>query len=819
MKKSTQCRIALDFLLLKPGKYIGNLLILALTLFSIGMTLFFGLQVYYVRLGFQEAVSVSPKQIARCFFLDFIAQEETINAKNDIIAIEEIASIGWFDCGRYEYDFLCPYTELQNGHEVANVLIENEWDIYAAQYPELYVMERDFWEYFDLSLAEGTIPKEKREENVTELYVGYELRDVYPVGSEFERLDSNGRVSDVFRIAGVLKAGSKVMALEATRSAGEIGALTTDYLILKIEYPDMFLADREFFVVTDTPEDMAIVQRKLIEIGEKYHVSAMINTIEKVFAQNERETYADYVQMQYVALLLALTAVILLLVSQVMEQMAFSEAYGVWYANGASKKDMRRVLFCQNLLRLIPAEIFAGAGMYYISLLFYRGYHHRFVMRQLFFHWMLPGILLAGVMIVAAAVFVPLVVLNRKNAVELLNRRVSEGKTRGGFWKPVRDGRMSGLMILEILLVLLLFTNATMYFHTYQYAGETVTLNGSYKNQQTLGISVDWQANIAEDGWTPQIQESTIDELLAFCRSVKDLPVPVILYWNWMISMPPEYASAGMLLTNSAPPQRLSEGEYEPDQKGIYLSEALVPLLETDEAGAYLESFQTRFPLLGVVAAKGQETEDSMYVYFQTLEETTQREILKHMINMRIDATYFEPLALVVGSNDTDIAEAVAAVKASLSDCSMISCEELTTDEAITAIAGDHTELQDQALFRLLIIGIVMFFCIISLIQVLSLWMERKREEITVRWALGMKKKQILWGIMQEILYLLSICILACLVLELGICWGIEKYSFLQALAYMAAAAAGAFVIFLAVLVYVFRKGTRSMNLAEMLRE
>ncbi len=818
MKKSTQFRIALDFLLLKPGKYIGNLFILALTLFSIGITLLFALQVYYIRMGFQEAVSVSPKQIARCYFHDFIAQEETANAKKDIIAIEEIASIGWFDCGRYEYDFLCPYTEIQNGHEVANVLIENEWDIYAAQYPELYVMERDFWEYFDLSLAEGTIPKEKREDNVIELYVGYELRDVYPVGSEFERLDSDGKVRDVFRIAGVLKAGSKVMAPEAAHGAGEIGAFTTDYLILKIEYPDMFFVE-EFFVVTDTPEDMATVQRKLIEIGEKYHVSAMINTVEKVFAQNERETHADYAQMQYAALLLAVTAVVLLLVSQVMEQMDFSEAYGVWYANGASKKDMRRVLLYQNLLRLIPAEIFAGAGMYYILLLLYRGYHHRLVMRQLFFHWMLPGILLAGVLIVAAAVFVPLVVLNRKNPIELLNRRISEGKTRGGFLKPVRDGRMSGLLILEILLVLLLFTNAAMYLHAYQYTGETVTLNGSYKNQQTLGISVDWQANIAEDGWTPQIQESTVDELLAFCRNVKDLPVSVILYWNWMISMPYEYASAGMLLTNNAPPQSLSEGEYEPDQKGIYLSEALVPLLETDEAGAYLESFHTRFPLLGAVAAKGQETEDSMYVYFQTLEETTQRKILTEMIKMNIDADYLEPLALVVGSNDTDIAEAVAAVKAALSDGSMISCEELTTDEAIAAIAGDHAELQDQVLFRLLMIGIVMFFCVISLIQVLSLWMERKREEITVRWALGMKKKQILWGILQEVLYLLSICILACSVLELGICWGIERYSFLQAIAYMAAAAAGAFVIFLVILMYVFSKGTRSMNLAEMLRE
>ena len=363
MKKSTQCRIALDFLLLKPGKYIGNLLILALTIFSIGMTVFFSAQTYYVRMGFQEAVSVSPKQIAKCFFRDSIAREETINAKNDIIAIEEISSIGWLDYGRYEYDFLRPYTELQNGHTIANVIIENEWDLYAVQYPEIYIMGRDFWEYFNLSLVEGTTPKKEREGNVTELYVGYELRDVYPVGSEFELLDSDGKVEEDYRIAGVLKAGSMVMAPEAAQGAGEIGAFTTDYLILKIEYPDMFFADREFFVVTDTPEDMKTVRQKLTEIGEKYQISAMVDTVEGALMQSERETHADYAQMQYAGVLLAVTAVILLLVSQIMEQMDFSEAYGVWYANGASKKDLRSALFFQNLLRLLPAEIFAGAGM------------------------------------------------------------------------------------------------------------------------------------------------------------------------------------------------------------------------------------------------------------------------------------------------------------------------------------------------------------------------------------------------------------------------------------------------------------------------
>ncbi|MDO4318472.1 MAG: hypothetical protein Q4C48_09735 [Lachnospiraceae bacterium] len=564
---------------------------------------------------------------------------------------------------------------------------------------------------------------------------------------------------------------------------------------------------------------MKVVRQKLAEIGEKYQVVLMIDTVEKALMQTERETHADYAQMQYAALLLAVTAVILLLVSQVMEQMDFSEVYGVWYANGASKKDMRKVLICQNLLRLIPAEIFAGAGLYYVSLLLYRGYHHRVVMRQIFFHWMLPGILLAGVLIVAAAVLVPLFILNRRNAVELLNRHVSEGRTHRSFSKVVRDGRMSGLLILEILLVLLLFTNAAMYFHSYQYAGETVTLNGSYKNQQTLGIDVDWQANIGEDGWTPQIQESTIDELLEFCRSVKDLPVSVILYRNWMISMPPEYASTGLLLTDSEPPQRLSEGKYEPDRQGIYLSEALVPLLETDESGAYLESFYVRFPLLGTVAAKGQETEDSMYVYFHALEETTQRKVLEDMINMRIDATYFEPLALVVGSNDAEIGGTVEVVQAALSGKTMISCKELETEEAIAAIAGDQDILQDQAVFRLLVIGIVMFFCMVSLLQVLSLWMERKREEITIRWAVGMKKRQILGALMQEMLCLMGVCLLFGGFVELAVCWGVKRYSFLVAAGYLAAASVGTFLVFSALLVHVFRKSTRSMELAVLLRE
>ncbi|MDO4318187.1 MAG: ABC transporter permease [Lachnospiraceae bacterium] len=683
-------------------------------------------------------------------------------------------------------------------------------------------MGRDFWEYFDLSLAGGAEPKKEREGNITELYVGYELRNVYPVGSEFELFNSKGEITGVCRISGVLNAGSRVMAPEAAVGE-EIGAYNTDYMVLWIEHPDTFFVNGEFFVITDSPEDMKTVQRKLIEIGEKYHVTAMVNTLENVFAQSEREIHADYGQMQYAVFLLAVTAVILLLVSQVMEQMDFSEVYGVWYANGASKKDMRRTLFYQNLLRLIPAEIFAGAGMYYVAWYIYQkyqqGYHHRVVMQQIFFHWMLPGILLAGVLIVAAAVLVPLFILNRRNAVELLNRRASEGRTCRRFSKVVRDGRMSGLLILEILLVLLLFTNAAMYFHSYQYAGETVTLNGSYKNQQTLGIDVDWQANIGEDGWTPQIQESTIDELLEFCRSVKDLPVSVILYRNWMISMPPEYASTGLLLTDSEPPQRLSEGKYEPDRQGIYLSEALVPLLETDETGAYLESFHTRFPLLGTVAARGQETEDSMYVYFQTLEEATQREILTEMVRMCIDASYFEPLALVVGSNDAEIGDTVEAVQAALSSKTMISCKELETEEAIAAISGNQDIMQDQALFRLLVIGIVMFFCMVSLLQVLSLWMERKREEITIRWAVGMKKRQILGALMQEMLCLMGVCLLFGGFVELAVCWGVKRYSFLVAAGYLAAASVGTFLVFSALLVHVFRKSTRSMELAVLLRE
>ncbi len=818
MKGSARRRIALDFSLLKPGRYIGNLIILTVTLIAIGVTILLYVQKYYVRLGFQEAVSVSPNQMACCgvFAVENDIQEKI---KTEIREIEEISSLGvlyeeWF----FAIDFFEKYESAQR--EIYKTAQEgNPDDALEKGYVSAVSMGREFWDVFQLSLAAGEEPAQQREGNVTELYVGYELRDVYPVGSEFEIRNSDGDVRAVYRIAGVLEAGSMVMAPEVGGTEAEIGALVLDYLILEIQYPENILQQTgEFFFVSRTSEEMKIAQKKVAELGEKYETDVKVSIIERVMESGERENRSEIARQQYAGLLLAITATIILLVSQVMEQMDFSEAYGIWYANGATKKDMRKVLFYQNLLRLIPAEILTGGGIYYIALYIYDNFQERLVVRQIFFHCIIPGIVLSGALITVAAVLLPLLILNRKEAVDFLSGRISEGKTHCGFLKPVRDWRMSGLLILEILLVLLLLTNAAMYFHSYRYAGETVTLNGSYKNQKTLGISVDWQANIAGDGGM-RISETTINELLAFCNEVKDLPVPIVLYANWMIAMPYEYATTGLLLTGSTPPQRLKDGSYQSNQQGIYLSEALLPLLEKDEKGKYLEVFHTRLPLLGTVAASGQETEDSLYVYFQTLEETTQREILTEMIKVNIDADYLEPFALVVGSNDTDIAEAVAAVKTALTDCSMISCEELTTDEAIVAIAGDHIELQNQALFRLLMIGIVMFFCIISLIQVLSLWMERKREEITVRWALGMKKKQILWGILQEILYLLSICILVCSVLELGICWGIEKYSFLQALAYMAAAAAGAFVIFFVILMYVFSKGTRSMNLAEMLRE
>ncbi len=371
-------QIALDMGLQKKGRLLGGLLAYILLLLLTGVLLFGIGKEYAYRISLEDGLSGDTSQLCHL----------------------------WLDAPSYEER--CEEIERLRGVPGLSGLCQIEENM-------------QFWSWADAFAArqEGHIEREEAGDEKA-IYLGYELRGIYSVGDVIE-VPAGGDRMVRYRIAGILKKGTRIFDVQAFSGDYEScnGSRPMDYMALIIA--DGILSNGYFTVTEGTA--VTDVIREVDEIARVYGDSAHVVSIDAQIRDAMRESRSIVEQLLSVALLLGITSVFLVVLTQLMQLYARGEEFGIWYACGATGRDMQWVLVLQNVIRLFWAEMIAGCILF-AGLRVWAGYQTAaaYEGELLFVKLILPGILILGVGITVIATLIPVLIFRRKSPVALLDK-------------------------------------------------------------------------------------------------------------------------------------------------------------------------------------------------------------------------------------------------------------------------------------------------------------------------------------------------------------------------------------------------------------
>ena len=141
---------------------------------------------------------------------------------------------------------------------------------------------------------------------------------------------------------------------------------------------------------------------------------------------DENEYQYSYIlnAIRAMTFLIMITALVILERTQFSEMISDTEYFGIFYANGATTRDLVLILVGENLLKVAAAYLLAGIGGYFVLRstwqIFQPGIDNWRNVRTIYFgQAMLPAFLI-GLLIVALATLKPILWMKKKNPVELI---------------------------------------------------------------------------------------------------------------------------------------------------------------------------------------------------------------------------------------------------------------------------------------------------------------------------------------------------------------------------------------------------------------
>ncbi len=402
-------RIVLDMGLQKSGRMLGGLLAYIFLLVLSGVLLFSMGTEYFYRLSLSEGLSVDVDRLCHMWLSGFeFEYEREVQVTKQIAELPEVDTFGDVE----EYSISAQWTQplvefqMQYGHRC-------EYGF------ECYLMSEGIFSMANIALEEGSAPKTDVESDVIPIYLGYELRSFYSVGDVIEQPWGKNDTRR-YCVAGILEKGSRMFDVLAYSGNYDScnGNVSLDHMALVIEP----LSSANYYFTAANGVGVTKAMQAVVEVVEDYGGEATIHSIDGLIDSEMRKSARMVEQLWSIVLLLGLTSVFLVLLTQLVQLYTRSEEFGIWYACGATKRDMEWVLVIQNMVRFIMSEVLA-AFLLYIGLTVWTNANlmTEYEGELLYVKVLLPGILIIGAVLTVVASVIPVLTLHRKTPVEMLD--------------------------------------------------------------------------------------------------------------------------------------------------------------------------------------------------------------------------------------------------------------------------------------------------------------------------------------------------------------------------------------------------------------
>lgn len=220
-----------------------------------------------------------------------------------------------------------------------------------------------------------------------------------------------------------------------------------------------------------------------------------------------------------------------------------------------------------------------------------------------------------------------------------------------------------------------------------------------------------------------------------------------------------------------SPGRTLEKGEFSKmgEESAVYIGEAIKALCVEEEGALYLKIGDELVPVKGILKNTTFEEDRTILLYYKGLSDKTKKYIAENYTQMLTDiainsssSDISADAAFFVGSNTAETDAETARLIDEMKKSGLSGVEKID----LTANTADFSKnLLSYA--RLLLTVIVGLFSLGNLVQVTFLWIERKRQNIVICRAFGMKDGRLLRGLLSEAAVLLLISYALSLIAEL----------------------------------------------------
>lgn len=422
MKLRNICRFAVDGIIARKKTFLFTIIILVTAMVMMNLTILQVDSIYYTKLIIQDAFN---ENLSDLYYIKASEDLENdyINFIQEVIREDNIDAYGFY---KYAYN---TFEELKSNAEYLELIAEknvSEGNMAEEGSAEVLYMDASLIPICNIYDTEGDRIKSDDMDGYIPIYIGYNYKDIIPVGTiltgkKMVNVDNKFTYVEIqYKVKGVLRENSKWLE-----------NINIEVMSNSISLDNLFVTFQEFDITGS-------MGRLLYTVKDDSYAGNMLDAVFDAAGNNGLLVKAWSVENEinynvkddmesikvYIVLAVFITLISVLATSSIssVSVLLRKKDYGIMYANGLRKADVRKIVLVENIIKILISFIMTQCYILYELFMTYGGRNQLGLETQLYLQFRMTIYQMLGiaVVILAVASIVPLCIVNRLKVTELI---------------------------------------------------------------------------------------------------------------------------------------------------------------------------------------------------------------------------------------------------------------------------------------------------------------------------------------------------------------------------------------------------------------
>ncbi len=424
MRLKNICKFAIDGIIVRKKTFIFAIIMLVTSIVMINLTFLQINSAFFLKLKIEDVLNEKMPNIIYSY-CDENFNKSYISFLENMKRQEYVESYGFY---RYEYN---QFNELQNNEQFLKLYKKNnkymdDMSEDAKNSVQVLYIDDTLAELCDIYDINGNKITYKSKDEYIPIYVGYDYRNIIDVGSIITSktmVKKNNKFvyeKIQFKVQGILKKESYWLEDMTIESMSNCINLDSSFVTFK-SYNINEKKDRCFYVVNNQKN----VEGAIDLMNKSVAINNLNMKIATVDDDVNKKLKSDIEDMKVYIVLATFITFMAILSNSAMSTVAIllrKKDFGVLYVNGISRKDVRRIVLCENIIKIAISIIISFSYVYYSLFMNYGGRNPVMLENLLYVQTRMTifEIMGIGILILFISSMVPLLIIRKLNVIELI---------------------------------------------------------------------------------------------------------------------------------------------------------------------------------------------------------------------------------------------------------------------------------------------------------------------------------------------------------------------------------------------------------------